>query len=162
MVKVKEASKLGGTCCARQPERLRFWQAPSLQLPLSQHGSRLRDAVRPLPRRWQHSASCDCKRRRFRSFPRLPRASVFADMFSISSAPDSDTQENYEGAPLVRMYDDAKDAGDMLRMLLTLAYVPSCSQQSPTNARTQPHPNLSLGSICTSRTRGTARTRDQV
>lgn len=50
-------------------------------------------------------------------------SSVFADMFSVSSAPDSDAQEAYEGAPLVWMPDDAKDLGDMLRLLLAPSYV---------------------------------------
>ena len=46
----------------------------------------------------------------------------FTDMFAIPAPTDPAVQETHDGAALVRMPDDAKDLGDLLKMM----YDPSC------------------------------------
>lgn len=45
------------------------------------------------------------------------QSSIFADMFAVPALTDPTVQETYMGAPLVQMPDDAKDLGDLLKML---------------------------------------------
>lgn len=48
---------------------------------------------------------------------------IFADMFTVSSSPDSTVHELYDGAPVIRMPDAAEDLGDLLKMMLNPSYV---------------------------------------
>lgn len=50
------------------------------------------------------------------------QSGIFADMFAVAAPTDPSAHEMYAGASLVRMPDDAKDLGDLLKMM----YDPSC------------------------------------